>query len=338
MSSSPAAPTTPSSASPCATAKRVRSPSMSAATSRHCGAGSRWRPGCQPQPIEIASPPREAEVAVQQLALAPLAALVLLGERRRVAEPVEQVLGRVGLAHGGAKATSARSAAAMRSHRLTARVSPLDSRERLRHGEAGAARPAAGVASRRARASAATSSSSRWPASTPESRILDIGCGRLGLRRHEPDLDITGVDLVARPDYPGPFVDADVLEGLPFADGEFDLAYCSSVIEHVAPPRPRARSRASCGASRAAGTCRRPRSRSPSSRTRCCRSRTGCRRALRRPVLAPRRRRRVGGDRAAAPRRDDRAVRRRPSPSGSARSSRAGSASGPYARGSPPYH
>ena len=28
---------------------------------------------------------------------------------------------------------------------------------------------------------------------------------------------------------------ADVLDGLPFADGEFDLAYCSSVIEHIAP-------------------------------------------------------------------------------------------------------
>ena len=70
---------------------------------------------------------------------------------------------------------------------------------------------------------------------TPASRILDVGCGRLGLRRHEPELDITGVDLTLRPDYPGPFVEANVLEGLPFADGEFDLAYCSSVIEHVAP-------------------------------------------------------------------------------------------------------
>ena len=69
----------------------------------------------------------------------------------------------------------------------------------------------------------------------PGSRLVDIGCGRLGLRRHEPDLDITGVDLAPRPDYPGPFVLANVLEGLPFADGEFDLAYCSSVIEHVAP-------------------------------------------------------------------------------------------------------
>jgi SAM-dependent methyltransferase len=70
---------------------------------------------------------------------------------------------------------------------------------------------------------------------TPASRILDIGCGRLGLRRHEPGLDITGVDLWPRPDYPGPFVQADVLAGLPFADGEFDLAYCNSVIEHILP-------------------------------------------------------------------------------------------------------
>lgn len=70
---------------------------------------------------------------------------------------------------------------------------------------------------------------------TPASRILDVGCGRLGLRRHVPDHDVTGVDRVPRPDYPGPFVQVDVLAGLPFADGEFDLAYCSSVIEHVAP-------------------------------------------------------------------------------------------------------
>lgn len=66
-------------------------------------------------------------------------------------------------------------------------------------------------------------------------RILDVGCGRLGLRRHAPDHDITGVDRVARPGYPGPLVVADVVAGLPFADEEFDLAYCSSVIEHIAP-------------------------------------------------------------------------------------------------------
>jgi SAM-dependent methyltransferase len=68
-------------------------------------------------------------------------------------------------------------------------------------------------------------------------RVLDVGCGRLGLRALEPDLDITGVDLTERPDYPGPFVRADAVAGLPFADDEFDLVYCSSVIEHVPQAR-----------------------------------------------------------------------------------------------------
>ncbi len=72
---------------------------------------------------------------------------------------------------------------------------------------------------------------------SPPARVLDVGCGRIGLRALEPALDITGVDLSERPDYPGPFVRADAAEGLPFADGEFDLVYCSSVIEHVPPPR-----------------------------------------------------------------------------------------------------
>ncbi len=74
-------------------------------------------------------------------------------------------------------------------------------------------------------------------------RVLDLGCGSLGLRALvgdgpvEPRLDITGVDLVERPDYPGPFVRADATERLPFADEQFDLVYCSSVIEHVPPPK-----------------------------------------------------------------------------------------------------
>jgi SAM-dependent methyltransferase len=67
--------------------------------------------------------------------------------------------------------------------------------------------------------------------------VLDLGCGALGLRALEPGLDITGVDLTERPSYPGPFVRADAAAGLPFAEDEFDLVYCSSVIEHV----PRAR-------------------------------------------------------------------------------------------------
>jgi SAM-dependent methyltransferase len=68
-------------------------------------------------------------------------------------------------------------------------------------------------------------------------RVLDVGCGALGLRALEPGLEITGVDLAPRPGYPGPFVQADAAAGLPFAEGEFDLVYSSSVIEHVAPER-----------------------------------------------------------------------------------------------------
>src|SRR4051794_27595087 len=67
--------------------------------------------------------------------------------------------------------------------------------------------------------------------------VLDVGCGTLGLRGLEPGLDVVGVDLVPRPDYPGPFVQADAAERLPFPDGVFDLAYASSVVEHVAPAR-----------------------------------------------------------------------------------------------------
>lgn len=71
----------------------------------------------------------------------------------------------------------------------------------------------------------------------PGMRVLDVGCGTLGLRALEPELEITGVDLSARPEYPGPFLQADVTEGLPYADGEFDLVYSSSVVEHVPPAR-----------------------------------------------------------------------------------------------------
>jgi SAM-dependent methyltransferase len=68
-------------------------------------------------------------------------------------------------------------------------------------------------------------------------RVLDVGCGRLGLRALEPALDITGLDIAPCPGYPGPFVQADAAAGLPFAENEFDLVYCSSVIEHVPPAR-----------------------------------------------------------------------------------------------------
>ncbi len=76
-----------------------------------------------------------------------------------------------------------------------------------------------------------------FPALGAGARVLDLGCGALGLRALEPGLDITGVDIAPQGAYPGPFVQADAAEGLPFADGEFELVYCSSVIEHVPPAR-----------------------------------------------------------------------------------------------------
>jgi SAM-dependent methyltransferase len=76
-----------------------------------------------------------------------------------------------------------------------------------------------------------------FPALPLRARVLDIGCGPLGLRALEPELDITGVDISDQPAYPGPFVRADPADGMPFETREFDLAYCSSVIEHVPPAR-----------------------------------------------------------------------------------------------------
>ncbi|TMM19182.1 MAG: class I SAM-dependent methyltransferase [Actinobacteria bacterium] len=93
------------------------------------------------------------------------------------------------------------------------------------------ARVASPLAARaRARRHARFFALARLPGSA---RVLDLGCGRVGLRALEPGLDITGVDIVDRPDYPGAFVRADAAAGLPFAADEFDLVYCSSVIEHV---------------------------------------------------------------------------------------------------------
>ena len=71
----------------------------------------------------------------------------------------------------------------------------------------------------------------------PGTCILDVGCGTLGLRGLEPELDITGTDVADRPGYPGPFVRADATVRLPFDDDAFDLVYSSSVVEHIPPER-----------------------------------------------------------------------------------------------------
>jgi SAM-dependent methyltransferase len=74
----------------------------------------------------------------------------------------------------------------------------------------------------------------------PDERILDVGCGTEGLVAFEQAADITGLDAVERPGYPGRrFVRGDA-RALPFEPGSFDIAYSNSLVEHLDPAdRPR---------------------------------------------------------------------------------------------------
>ena len=72
----------------------------------------------------------------------------------------------------------------------------------------------------------------------PEERILDVGAGRGGaLERFNSTNPITAVDLAPLEDgwLSRPNVEVKVADGtsLPFADGEFPVAFSSSVIEHI---------------------------------------------------------------------------------------------------------
>ena len=66
---------------------------------------------------------------------------------------------------------------------------------------------------------------------------MDVGCGSAGLRALDSEHDIVGLDSRPQPGYPGPagsIVVGDA-RAMPFADGEFDVAYCHSLIEHLPP-------------------------------------------------------------------------------------------------------
>lgn len=70
-----------------------------------------------------------------------------------------------------------------------------------------------------------------------EDRILDVGCGALGLRMLDDEHEIVGLDRVDQPGYSGErigFIRGDAL-AMPIADREFDVAFCNSLIEHIAP-------------------------------------------------------------------------------------------------------
>lgn len=75
----------------------------------------------------------------------------------------------------------------------------------------------------------------------PDDTILDVGCGELGLGAFNTVNPITGLDLEPQPLYVGGnrvrLVHGDAGQPLDFADGEFDVVFSNSLIEHL--PRDR---------------------------------------------------------------------------------------------------
>ena len=184
-----------------------------------------------------------------------------------------------GRSSGRAGSRACRSRSSPAEPRLTARAAPpRPSREPLRDGEA-RARRARAASARRALGARATRAHERLFAltgATPQSRIVDIGCGVLGLRRHAPTTTSPGSTASRGRSTPGRSSSPTSSRACrsPTASSTSRTARASSSTSRP-PTAPR--SPPSCAASRAAGTSRRRRSPFPSSRTRCCRSRTGCR-------------------------------------------------------------
>jgi ubiquinone/menaquinone biosynthesis C-methylase UbiE len=69
--------------------------------------------------------------------------------------------------------------------------------------------------------------------------VLDVGCGdgtiAALLQQHRPELSVTGVDVMVRPDTKVPVQEFDGVH-LPFADRSFDVVMFVDVLHHTHDP------------------------------------------------------------------------------------------------------